>query len=946
MRIIYTFVIGDLFHYGHLQLLKFAKSNADKLICGVLTDEAVCKFKEAPICNFKERFEVVESIKFVDKVITQLSQDPTVNLAKLQKEYPGGELTFLCGLNWKNIPGEKFIVKNNIKLLRHTFYDRLSNENIFLKTIENKIPTGGMFDTFSYQFEQEGFIQFRPKGTEFLVTTKAKTLQTLKPLLKKSKIESSYVFTVKDWNLHTESIIKEIQEIYYSQLIVIRSSCIDEDACHNSKAGYYHSELNISSSSKDDIVLAIDKVVKSYVESNLIGVEQVLVQKQTINVKYSGVVFTRGLKSNTPYYEINYDEKNITYSVTSGRASQLLRIHNSVKPAQLDSPWNILIDAVHELEQIIKNYPLDIEFAITEDGGIILFQVRPLAANIKTEKIDDAFVLKKIKALSKEYTNISLEYGSADTDIPCIFSDMAFWNPAELIGEIPSDLAYSIFNRIVMDNAWNYGLVDLGYPKMNNYPLMKRFLYKPYINVSFAFEALTPGCILGKARKKLLNYYSNKLQNNPYLHDKIEFEIVFSCYDFDINNRLHDLKDYGFSSSDIDMLRDQLVCFTKDLMNGSFERYNILCAQINKLKEFNKIGLEELWERIKTKNDSSVIEEVLDKCKEYGVIPFVTAARCAFIGKTLLNSLVKQKVISDEECSAINATIKTIATELTDDINCLSKQKLSKRDFIEKYGHLRSGTYDIKSPRYAAYNDFFTFSDITPSFENAEVKSETKEKLEKYLRDSPLHISYDAFYSYINCFTVAREEFKFVFTKTVSNCLELLKKAGDRKNIAVKEIELFSLDEIGLLWKTPEKELKKEVHKKLHYSKKTLTIHLPPLIMSKNDFVVVKYPISKPNFIGADCVSGSVVYINEMSDKFDLKDKVVLIENADPGYHWIFSKNIKALITKYGGVCSHMAICCAEMKIPAVIGCGEIFDSLKTLPTINIDCKNQSVKFK
>ena len=48
-----------------------------------------------------------------------------------------------------------------------------------------------------------------------------------------------------------------------------------------------------------------------------------------------------------------------------------------------------------------------------------------------------------------------------------------------------------------------------------------------------------------------------------------------------------------------------------------------------------------------------------------------------------------------------------------------------------------------------------------------------------------------------------------------------------------------------------------------------------------------------------------------------------MIENADPGFDWIFGSKILGLITKYGGVNSHMAIRCAELEIPVAIGCGE-----------------------
>ena len=52
-------------------------------------------------------------------------------------------------------------------------------------------------------------------------------------------------------------------------------------------------------------------------------------------------------------------------------------------------------------------------------------------------------------------------------------------------------------------------------------------------------------------------------------------------------------------------------------------------------------------------------------------------------------------------------------------------------------------------------------------------------------------------------------------------------------------------------------------------------------------------------------------------------DKIVLIENADPGFDFLFSYKIKGLITKYGGANSHMAIRCMELGLPAIIGSGD-----------------------
>ena len=73
--------------------------------------------------------------------------------------------------------------------------------------------------------------------------------------------------------------------------------------------------------------------------------------------------------------------------------------------------------------------------------------------------------------------------------------------------------------------------------------------------------------------------------------------------------------------------------------------------------------------------------------------------------------------------------------------------------------------------------------------------------------------------------------------------------------------------------------------------------------------------------------------------------RIVIIERADPGFDWIFTQNIAGLVTKFGGANSHMAIRCAELDLPAAIGCGEqIFDRLLRASAIELDCSKGIVE--
>lgn len=75
-KIGYTTGVYDMFHIGHLNILKKAKEQCDFLVVGVSTDELVLKEKnKETVINFEERCEIVSAIKYVDEVVSQIDKN-------------------------------------------------------------------------------------------------------------------------------------------------------------------------------------------------------------------------------------------------------------------------------------------------------------------------------------------------------------------------------------------------------------------------------------------------------------------------------------------------------------------------------------------------------------------------------------------------------------------------------------------------------------------------------------------------------------------------------------------------------------------------------------------------------------------------------------------------------------------------------------------------------
>lgn len=75
MYIGYTTGVYDLFHIGHLNMLKNARSMCDKLVVGVTTDELVAYKNKKAVIPFEERIEIVRNIKWVDAAVAQETMD-------------------------------------------------------------------------------------------------------------------------------------------------------------------------------------------------------------------------------------------------------------------------------------------------------------------------------------------------------------------------------------------------------------------------------------------------------------------------------------------------------------------------------------------------------------------------------------------------------------------------------------------------------------------------------------------------------------------------------------------------------------------------------------------------------------------------------------------------------------------------------------------------------
>ncbi len=803
----------------------------------------------------------------------------------------------------------------------------------------------------------------------FVLGTKADTLARLERTITIGKIADQVTFTVDDWKRDVSGVTSRLEERFAGRPLIVRSSTTHEDLFAASNAGGFVSVLDVCGTAA--LEEAVDHVITSY---DVLGVQQsdqqILVQPMIDDVFLSGVVLTRTLNHGAPWRTIEYSVGASTETVTSGSGSEAGRVRTLVVnrdvtgaeamrshatlemsiPEQERRDLARVILAVDEVERLLSYDALDIEFAVDRSGDVHVLQVRPLATSPEGLFPDLSF-----RVAMKDARRSLQQAVAAPENLPeglsrplrAIYGVMPDWNPAEIIGTAPGQLAVDLYCRLVTDEVWAQQRVEFGYRDLRPVPLLQQFAGRPYIDVRASFASFIPAEINDRTASRLLAASLERLANNPTLHDKVEFEVVPTSIDPNWERWNRQLMKECFAKDERDQLRIALARIT----SGAFARVESDLGVVTQLRGECADAVRGVSDPLRR------AARLLEVTARFGTLPFAHLARSAFVAVSLLRGAEAQGVISREAVAGFLGELRTSGHGLTEDARAVAHGTLPWAAFVQRWGHLRPGTYEVMSPRYDADPERFlrplvleaTIQDIRSGNDGERSSHWHAERGAFFaaLERIGLPSNPDVVERFMRTAIEGREWSKFEFTRPLSNAIEDLVIGWEMRGVVREDLADAPLGLLlphGGVGGTPEVlvdagSVQESAARGREQRRVTAATPFAPLLCAEDDLDAFLLTAGTPNFVGVRAVTAPIIELFE-GDKAspDVAGCIVLIPRADPGFDWLFGHRIAGLITLYGGANSHMTIRAAEFGLSAAIGVGvQRYEQLRTAAAVELD---------
>ncbi|WP_448613583.1 PEP/pyruvate-binding domain-containing protein [Modestobacter sp. URMC 112] len=734
----------------------------------------------------------------------------------------------------------------------------------------------------------------------------------------------------REWRRLRDSILETVlSRLEPSTVVAVRSNSDDEDASTSTNAGRYKTILNVLLA-RDPVAQAIDEVMADIrLKTGRESAAGVIVQAMVTNGTMSGVVSTVDTRTGAPYLVFDYIRSADTAAVTSGIvATSRLYVRRAIKSSFIPSDVRNICRAVERIGKDLGGEPVQVEFTLDAKGTLYVLQGRHLSAHNAASPSENrtslATAVRTVRRLLRSGT---------------LLSDTADWNPAEMIGEEPHELAYSLYRTFLTRNTWRRARSELGYYTPPIADLMYRIGARPMIDIRSSLESLTPAGATESLRNAIVLRGLELVREDVTRHKWVEFEASTPSASLDTPNHVARLYSDAISSDGRRELVERLRTLTKALiedhsspsstqsLHSSLDQH---LARLNELPSARRVT-------------TSV------RAGRPLALAFALAARHAFVAEQFIRDLLMFDILTQERVALLRQSITTVATEMTIDASRVRGGQLDESDFLSTWGHLRPGTYDIRSLTYRDRDLTSLFDASHPAEPNAfQFTGTERESINRALRREGLTVEVEALHAYICSAIRLREYGKHVYSKFLSGLMEDIAVWGARLNLSRDDMGHLSLGQLSAFQgkeRLTDIVVAEAVQRGRRGDRIRRLTRTPSVLSGALELYVVAPTDERPHFVGSGVARGPVRFIGEGIEIGSVAGAVICTERADPGYDWLLTLGIAGIITRFGGSNSHLAVRCAELDIPAAIGVSETtFESMRCTYEVEIDCSGGAIR--
>lgn len=733
---------------------------------------------------------------------------------------------------------------------------------------------------------------------------KRMTLHSLQQL-RRARVPPGLGIGHAQWREQRQELLDLVTHRFGGVLLAVRSDRRDEDSV-GSNAGRYLTCLNVDGADRAKIAVTIDGVFASYERPH--AGDEVFIQRQVSSVRHACVAFTHALPDGAPYYVLSIAQGPRSDHVTrgDGNVDSWYLARDSVRADALPHHVRLCLETLQEVESAFGSRPCEVEIAIDADQDIWLLQARVL--NVPAV---DACTIARLRRDAE----MRLAAGSPHRPLLGLMPD---WNPAELIGEHPRPLALDLFDRLLTRRAWRIGRAALGYARIGKVGLLQVHAGRPYVDVRTSFRSLLPRGLDPGLGELLVDAGCARLRAHPELHDKIEFEVVFSTLSCEFDRRFAErypsvLDDAGYSAF-VSALRGPTVA----VLDSTLTR--------RVLAEFERDLQLEPPSPLRLRQWLAYVE--LRTAVRFAII-----ARQAFAVEALLHSAVDSAGIDPSWMVGIRHGVLGASGDG------------SRID----QGHVRAGTFEIAAP---TRRELSTDALVAPEAHEPRNTRATSlapgvsRRLELALRDIGLEVEPTTLLAHHERLLHAREFGKFVLSRAVSLTLDALSVRAQAIGIGRDDAGWLGLDELvdATSYDAEALHRRSGEARALHALEGRLRM---PLLIEEASLDLIHHVPGQANYVGCGRVNGTPFRVDAHTHPDTVPaNAIIAIASADPGFDWIFGCRPVALLTAFGGPNSHMAIRCADAGVPALFGIGpEAFQRAVAAAriVIDFDCRKWAV---